>query len=213
MAEAAGRWAVLPVKPFDWAKSRLDGVLTPAERSALARRLMLGSLGVLLESACFERVVVVSRDAEALALARERGAYPLTEDAPADLNGAIVSARSLVMKEGARSMLVLASDLPLVRTEDIRRVVAAAPTAGAVIVPDRREEGTNALLLSPPDLIEPAFGVESFQRHLALLGEAGAVTSVLRLEGIAFDVDVPEDLADLERGVGLGQMRRRLATD
>ena len=194
-----GRWAVLPVKPFDWAKSRLDGVLTPAERAALARRLMQGSLSALIESRCFERIVVVSRDAEALAIAQEHGAQGLAEDAPADLNQAIVTARSLAMREGARSMLVLASDLPLVRREDIERIVTASATASAVVVPDRRAEGTNALFLSPAVLIEPVFGVQSFQRHMALLSGAGATVSVLRIKGIAFDVDVPQDLADLER--------------
>jgi 2-phospho-L-lactate guanylyltransferase len=183
------------VKPFDWAKSRLEGVLTPAERAELARRLMLGSLGALLESECFDEVIVVSRDAEALALAQERGARPLTEDAPADLNPAIVSARRLAMGEGAESLLILASDLPLVQRSDIQRIVEASREANAVIMPDRHAEGTNALLLKPPDLIDPAFGVDSFQRHLALLSQAGAIVSVLKLESVAFDVDVPEDLA------------------
>ena len=169
MNAQTNRWAVLPVKPFDWAKSRLDSVLTPAERAALARQLMRGSLRALIESLCFHRVVVVSRDAEALALAQEHGAFALTEDAPAHLNHAIVAARKLAMDGGATSLLVLASDLPLVQPEDIQRIATAAENATAVVVPDRRAEGTNALLLSPPNLIEPAFGVQSFQRHLALL--------------------------------------------
>ena len=196
------RWAVLPVKPFDWAKSRLDGVLTAAERAALARQLMLGSLAALIESRCFVGVLVVSRDAEALALAEQQGAQPLAEDAPANLNTAISAARAVATRAGAESLLVLASDLPLVRAEDILRVVAAAATATAVVVPDRRAEGTNALLLTPPDLIEPAFGLQSFARHLALLADAGAVTTVLRLERIAFDLDLPEDLAELEMREG-----------
>jgi 2-phospho-L-lactate guanylyltransferase len=199
MTPRDSRWAVVPVKPFDWAKSRLDSVLTPAERAALARQLMLGSLRALIESQCFERVVVVSRDAEALALAREQGAFALTEDAPADLNQAIVTTRKLALTEHTSSLLILASDLPLVQAEDIQRIAQAAESASAVIVPDRRAEGTNALLLSPPDLIEPAFGLQSFQRHLALLSQAHARVSILRMKGIAFDVDVPQDLADLER--------------
>jgi 2-phospho-L-lactate guanylyltransferase len=160
---------------------------------------MLGSRRAQIDSQCIERVVVVSRDAEALALAREHGAFALTEDAPADLNQAIVTTRNLAIAEKARSLLVLASDLPLVQPEDIQRVATAADSANAVIVPDRRAEGTNALLLSPPDLIEPAFGVQSFQRHIGLLSQAGAKVSILRMKGIAFDVDVPQDLADLER--------------
>jgi 2-phospho-L-lactate/phosphoenolpyruvate guanylyltransferase len=193
------RWAVLPVKPFDWAKSRLDSVLSPAERAALARQLMRGSLSALIESQCFERVVVVSRDAEALSMAREHGAHALTEDAPADLNHAIVTARTLAEQEGAGGFLVLASDLPLVQASDIQRIVEAGDKASAVVVPDRRAEGTNALMLQPPALIEPAFGIQSFQRHLTLLSQAGATVSILRLKGVAFDVDVPEDLAELER--------------
>jgi 2-phospho-L-lactate guanylyltransferase len=193
-------WAVLPVKPFDWAKSRLDSVLEPSERAALARQLMLGSLRALLESACFQRVVVVSRDAEALALAAANGAYPLTEDAPADLNQALRAARRVAVQQGATSLLVLASDLPLVHAHDIREVVAAGEGRAAVIVPDRRDEGTNALLLSPPDLIDFAFGVLSFPRHQRLLAKARVSVAVLRLESIGFDVDIPEDLEDLEPG-------------
>lgn len=200
MAEARGDcWAVMPVKAFDWAKSRLEGVLSPVERASLAQQLMRGSLAALIDSGCFERVLVVSRDAEALSMAEAQGAQPMAEDAPADLNGAIVSARELAVREGAGSLLVLASDLPLVQPADILRIVEAGEKASAVIVPDRRAEGTNALLLRPPDLIEPAFGLRSCQRHMALLSQAGATVSVLRIKGVAFDIDVPHDLADLER--------------
>jgi 2-phospho-L-lactate guanylyltransferase len=192
------RWAVLPVKPFEWAKSRLEPVMTPAERSAMARGLMLGSLDALVESACFERIVVISRDAEALALAAEAGAYPMTEEAPANLNSALETVRAIALQEGATSFLVLASDLPLVQPDDIRHVVDALDGSGSVIVPDRRSEGTNALLLRPPDAIPYAFGIGSFQRHLSLLTDAGVEAKVLRVEGIAFDVDVPQDLDELE---------------
>jgi 2-phospho-L-lactate guanylyltransferase len=198
MAGGGGLWAVLPVKAFDWAKSRLDGTLTPTERAALARQLMLGSLAALVDSGCFERVVVVSRDAEALAIAREKGAHPLTEGAPADLNLAIAAAQGLAIQEDATGLLVLASDLPLVKRDDIRRIVAEGETGSAVIVPDRRDEGTNALLLNPPGLIQTAFGVQSFSRHLALLDEVRAPVRVLRIGAVAFDVDVPQDLAELE---------------
>jgi 2-phospho-L-lactate guanylyltransferase len=189
----------MPVKPFDWAKSRLDGALSPAGRAALARRLMLGSLRALLDSACFERILVVSRDGEALDLARSHGAETLRERGEPDLNAALDQARSLALAEGATSLLVLASDLPLVNAADIRDVVAASESAAVVIVPDRRDEGTNALLLSPPDTIAFGFGGLSSQRHLVLAREAGATARLLRLDNIGFDVDLPQDLRDLER--------------
>ncbi len=188
----------MPVKPFDWAKSRLDGVLSPADRATLARRLMLGSLRALHESACFDRVVVVSRDEAALALAQSEGAMTLPERGEPDLNAALQEARSLALLEGAASLLVLASDLPLVTAADIRDVVAASNDAAVVIVPDRRDEGTNALLLSPPDAIAFGFGGLSSQRHLGFARDAGLSTHLLRLDRIGFDVDLPQDLDDLE---------------
>ncbi|HEX5368880.1 MAG TPA: 2-phospho-L-lactate guanylyltransferase [Dehalococcoidia bacterium] len=189
----------MPVKPFDWAKSRLEGVLSPAGRAALARRLMLGSLQALHESACFERIVVVSRDETALALALNAGALTLTERGEPGLNAALQEARNRALAEGATSLLVLASDLPLVSATDIRAVVDASDGAAVVIVPDRRDEGTNALLLMPPDAIAFGFGGLSSQRHLGLARDAAISTRVLRLEGIGFDVDLPQDLQDLER--------------
>ena len=189
----------MPVKPFDWAKSRLDGVLSPADRAALARRLMLGSLRALHDSACFQRIVVVSRDTAALTLAQSEGALTLTERGEPDLNTALQEARSLALAEGATSLLVLASDLPLVTATDIRDVVAASGDAAAVIVPDRRDEGTNALLLSPPDAIAFGFGGLSSRRHLGFARDAGSSTRLLRIENIGFDVDLPQDLQDLER--------------
>ncbi len=200
MAEQASkRWAVMPVKPFDWAKSRLDGVLSPADRAALARRLMLGSLRALHDSACFDRIVVVSRDEEALTLAQGEGALTLRERGEPDLNAALRQARSLALVEGATSLLVLASDLPLVTASDIRDVVAASNDSAVVIVPDRRDEGTNALLLSPPDAIAFGFGGLSSQRHLGFARDGGLAARLLRVEGIGFDVDLPHDLEDLER--------------
>ena len=186
----------MPVKPFDEAKSRLNAVLSAAERNDLARSLMLHSLQALQASEFIDRVLVVSSDPEALTLAGEHGAEALQE-ARAGLNRALVQARRHAVSHGAMSLLVLASDLPLVAPSDIDALFGARD-AGVVIAPDRRRVGTNALLLRPPDAIEFAFGESSFQRHLDLALHAGAKTVGLSLPGIAFDVDLAEDWTDLQ---------------
>ena len=45
---------------------------------------------------------------------------------------------------------------------------------GVTIVPDRHGTGTNALLLAPPDAIDPSFGPGSFARHRLAAEAAGA---------------------------------------
>jgi 2-phospho-L-lactate guanylyltransferase len=204
-AENLGRWAVMPVKSFDMAKSRLDGVLTLAERRDLARSLMDTALRALVDSDCFERVIVVSRDEAVLDFATELGAEAMREEGPPDLNEALRSVRSLAIASGADSLLVLFSDLPNVTAEDIRALVEASRTCSVVIGPDRRAEGTNALLLRPTDAIEYAFGGLSFEKHLAAASRAGFEVAVLRREGIGLDVDFPEDLAAMNLTVSQGE--------
>jgi 2-phospho-L-lactate guanylyltransferase len=74
------------------------------------------------------------------------------------------------------------------------------PFRNVVIVPDRHGQGTNALLLTPPDVMEPAFGEGSFARHAARARAAGAAVRVADLPSLALDVDTPEDLAALLAG-------------
>jgi 2-phospho-L-lactate guanylyltransferase len=65
------------------------------------------------------------------------------------------------------------------------------------VVPDRHGTGTNALLLDPPEAIEPSFGPGSFERHRGAAEAAGATLSVERPAGLVLDVDTGDDLRSL----------------
>jgi 2-phospho-L-lactate guanylyltransferase len=74
-----------------------------------------------------------------------------------------------------------------------------------VIVPDRHGTGTNALVLSPPDAIEPSFGPGSLERHVAAAEAAGIPHRVEEIPGLALDVDTPGDLAELSAELELSR--------
>jgi 2-phospho-L-lactate guanylyltransferase (CobY/MobA/RfbA family) len=63
-----------------------------------------------------------------------------------------------------------------------------------VLVPARRDGGTNILALSRPDLIAPQFGPASFARHLCAAKDLGIEATILELAGAGHDIDVPADL-------------------
>ena len=69
---------------------------------------------------------------------------------------------------------------------------ASAPLA--VIVPDRHGTGTNGLMLTPPDAIEPSFGPDSFARHRALAAAAGVGCLLRHPPSLLLDIDTGEDL-------------------
>jgi 2-phospho-L-lactate/phosphoenolpyruvate guanylyltransferase len=182
-------WAVVVARTGPSAKSRLALALGPAQRAALARRMLRAVLEACL-GADLGGTVVVTETPQGAALATELGAVALP-DPSAGLNSAVSLGLDIVGQQApGTAALVLPGDVPLVEAEDLRTIVAAAGDRPrvVVVVPDAAARGTNALLVRPPHLIEPSFGEPSFERHLAAARRAG---DAIRLEvpRLAFDID------------------------
>ena len=73
------------------------------------------------------------------------------------------------LEKGFDRALLVPGDTPLLDPHEVDDLLATRERRGlaAVVVPDRHGTGTNALLLAPPDAIEPSFGPGSLERHLA----------------------------------------------
>lgn len=191
-------WAIVPVKPLRRGKSRLSPVLSEDDRAVLNQRLLMQTVDVLKQIPDFDDVLVVSRDTEALALAREHGARTLQEDGAPHLNVALQRATVVAQSYMAESVFIVPADLPQVSTEDIQAMIAAGSEPPVVVIaPDHHHEGTNALFVNPAGKIDYDFGPGSFERHCQHAREAGMDLKVLELPSIAHDVDVPEDLTFL----------------
>jgi 2-phospho-L-lactate guanylyltransferase len=187
-------WAIVPVKPFTQAKSRLKNILSPEARANLGRDFLTHTLDVLAEIPEIGYRLVVSRDSAALTLARERQVRTVTESGTPDLNTALRRASEMAQTLGAHAVLILPTDLPLLSAGEIRQLIAEPNMEAAVVIaPDRRGQGTNALFVRPPGLIEYSFGDDSFRRHLAWAERAGARVRVYHSTGTELDVDLPED--------------------
>jgi 2-phospho-L-lactate/phosphoenolpyruvate guanylyltransferase len=192
-------WAIVPVKPFNRSKSRLAGALSAKQREQLSRQMLEQTLQTLKQVDEITGILVISRDTAALALARQYEAQTVQESGTPELNEALTRATQVVVATwNARSVLVLASDMPLLRAQDIREVVALSDTIGVVLASDRRNDGTNALLVRPPSLIPYRYGEGSFQRHINEARQIGIEPRVYESPTVALDIDVPNDL-DLYR--------------
>ena len=187
-----GTSVVVPVQAFDHAKSRLGAVLDPEERRDLVEHLLRGTVSAALAAPGVVEVLVVSPDPDVLALAEAAGARPVLQQSRG-LNPALHEARAVATGD---RLLVLPADLPGVTASDVASVIAAGDAAGSpsvVLAPDRHGRGTNALLLDPPDAIDPAFGGDSRAGHAWLA--ASADIPFVEVSGLLdLDVDTPEDL-------------------
>ena len=112
-------WAIVPVKPLRYGKSRLAGTLTEDQRTELNRALLQHTLETLSELKEVDGVLVVSRDPHALTVARSHGARTVQENGQPQLNTALQRATVVAQVYATRGVLVLPADLPLIKKEDI----------------------------------------------------------------------------------------------
>ncbi|MBI1877247.1 MAG: 2-phospho-L-lactate guanylyltransferase [Chloroflexi bacterium] len=188
-------FVIIPAKPLDESKTRLAAVLPGAERVELSRRLLQRTIHLARQVG---EVVLVSRDAAVRKLAKQAGAWALVE-AGQDLNSALQQASDWVVARKGQAVLIVPGDLPLLQLSDLTEtVVAGQGTPAIVIAPSQRLDGTNALFLRPPGLIEFAFGPGSFAKHQQAARAAGVEPVIYRTSTIALDLDLPEDLIALQ---------------
>ena len=187
--------AIVPVGHLDGAKSRLGAVLDAEERRDLATQLLQGTLQALAATPGLTETYVVTPDDEVRGLALAAGARPLKQRT-SGLNDGLREARDEAVAAGAHAILIVPMDLPAITPATILPLLEAS--AGATdpvvaIVADRHGRGTNALLLAPPDVIEPQFGGDSYVAHTTAAIAAGA--RLIELVGpLAVDIDTPDDL-------------------
>jgi 2-phospho-L-lactate/phosphoenolpyruvate guanylyltransferase len=180
---------VIPIRAFALGKARLADELDASERAALGRRLA----GQVVEAASEFVVSVVSSDRDVRAWASERGIAAI--DDPGSLDGAARAGREWVAARGCSRVVVAHADLPFARSFAAVARDGAQPIA--VLVPCHRDDGTPVLSVPVDAPFEFRYGPGSFRLHVTEARRVGLAVRVVRDPTLAFDIDLPDDLARL----------------
>ncbi len=193
-------WAILPVKEMAGAKQRLAPLLSPEERIGLMQVMLRDVLAALSAARGLAGIALVTLDPWAEQLAQQHGARIITAGAREGHTGAVVTAAGQLKAEGVPAILTLPGDIPAAKPMEIDAVIAAASATPAfIIAPAHDEQGSNAILMSPPDAVKLRFGEDSYFPHLAAARAAGITPHILPLPGIAMDIDHPADIRRFAR--------------
>jgi 2-phospho-L-lactate/phosphoenolpyruvate guanylyltransferase len=202
--------AIVPVKRFHEAKQRLAPGIGAERRAALAAAMLEDVLEAIAAARAIERTIVVSGDPVAQEIAAAATAEVVPDPSDEGHVEAALAGIARAEVEGARCVALLPGDCPLLESRELDRLLTGVPEPYVAIVPDRHGEGTNALALSPPGAIRPAFGEGSCARHVDAARRAGIPFAVEELPSLALDLDTPADLVALTRELeaGSGPARR-----
>lgn len=187
-------WTIIPVKPPLQSKRRLAHLLSAEERADLIGGFLRGMLAELRQVEELSHLLIVSRDPAVGAVARRHDVVLLEEKRPFGLNSAVTQAAAWAGARGASGVLILPVDLPFLNATDIRHMLHALPPVPAlVLAADSRSQGTNGLLVTPPDQFTFHYGPNSLQKHLQEAEKREMVSRVLHCPGLQFDLDTEAD--------------------
>jgi len=183
--------ALVPVKPFRLAKTRLEPVLDREQCAMLAACMLRDVLRALTAAEEIDGIVLLSNEPGLAGLPETATCEIVPEDQP--FCAALDAVASRLAGDGNRELLVLPADLPTLAGSDIR-ALHRAHAGGLTVCRAARDGGSNALLASPPDAVPFLFGPDSAARHAAAAASGGIAHRVLDLPAFARDIDTPEDL-------------------
>jgi 2-phospho-L-lactate guanylyltransferase len=185
---------LIPVKSLTTAKQRLAEALDQERRSQLAeamlRDVMTAAAGVLGTI----DVALVTGDARARALAAEFGFLAIEDTRNESETAAIEMATAWCERQGYDTTIVVPGDIPLIASDELQRVLDAAPAEGAVFVPAYDRRGSNCILRRPASIIPLRFGNDSFLPHCEAMRQTGRELVILEMSGIGLDIDNPHEL-------------------
>lgn len=183
---------LVPVKRLANAKTRLAESLSPHERATLMGDLVAHVLAVTREAGVGPVTIVSAEPFEIEGVSR-------FDDRGLPWNDALAAAISETVVEEIAA--IVSADLPALRADEVRALVAATPARG-IAIGRALDAGTNAVAMRPPGAMRTCFGEQgSAALHARIAADAGLDAVILDLPGLAFDIDTPNDLDRMRRNV------------
>lgn len=175
------------VVPFrgNGGKQRLVGL----EKEAHGAVVLAMLADVLAAAVEIGDTVVVTADVDGRRVAAEAEAA-VVDDPGGGQGAAVVAALD---ERGSEPVLVVNADVPCVRPEDLRSLLAVEPFGGLALVAST-DGRTNALRLPAGVPFEPLYGPRSAERFVRAARVRGIAAVVAAIPNLADDVDTLSDL-------------------
>ena len=185
--------AIIPVKTFSNAKTRLD--LPRQKIEDLCKVMLEEILHTISISPQIEKIVMVTREQKAVEIGKKFDTTIITDEKEESVNGAVALADKYLLENDFDVSIVFPQDIPYIKTQDIDFMLNyKAPPNFAIIVPSRRFDGTNALVRMPIDLMETHYDEDSYKIHMNAAKEHTLNVAMVFVKRIMWDIDNNEDL-------------------
>jgi 2-phospho-L-lactate guanylyltransferase len=185
--------AIIPVKTFSKAKTRLD--LSPQQIEELCIVMLEEILHTISISPHIEKTIIVTKEEKAIAIGEKFNAIIIKDEKEESVNSAVALADKYLLENNFHASIVFPQDIPFIKTQDIDFMLNYKTHPNfAIIVPSRRFDGTNALARMPIDLMKTHYDEDSYKIHMNTAKEHTLNVAMVFVKRIMLDIDNAEDL-------------------
>ena len=185
--------AIIPVKTFSNAKTRLD--LSQVQKEDLCKIMLEEILHTISISPQIEKTIIVTKEEKAIEMGKKFDTTIIIDEKEESVNNAVALADKYLLENKFDASIVFPQDIPYIKTQDIDFMLRyKAPPNFAIVVPSRRFDGTNALVRMPVDLMKTHYDEDSYKIHMNTAKEHTLNTALIFVKRIMLDVDNAEDL-------------------
>ena len=185
--------AIVPVKTFSKAKSRLD--LSPIQTEKICYIMLEEILQTLSISPLIDKIIVVSKEEKVKDIAQKFNVVLIPDTQEDGVNHAVSLADKYLLENEFDTSIVFPQDIPYIKTQDIEFILKfKTESKFVIVVPSRRFDGTNALVRNPIDLMETHYDEDSYKIHMSSSKEVTKDVSLVFVKRVMWDVDNLEDL-------------------
>ena len=192
-------YLIIPIKTFKNSKNRLKPNLIDEARIEFCKFMAIDVLKEAIKCNHFDKIIIISKEDRVFDDFNSEKIILIKDNEEKGINQAIQLAIKSLNINNKDSILILHADIPLITRNDLNFITEKANSSQkiAILVPSKRKDGTNALLLKPPDLITLQFGKNSYEKHLKSLEKIPDLKILsLENENISLDIDTYEDIVD-----------------
>ena len=191
---------IIPVKHLGESKQRLSQILSPEEREDLTKIMFAEVVNTIKEFGLQDTwsiyLLTVTPDAEVAKLAKSMGSKYILEESGTGVNSAVLRGMKYFKSHDFDIGLILPADIPLIKPVDLDELIRFGMENDVIITPSLKEDGTNALLMRPPDLMRTFYDQDSFMMHKLEAKRQELRSRIHRAYSIMLDIDSAQDVID-----------------
>ena len=185
--------AIIPVKTFSKAKTRLD--LEQTSKEEICSLMLKEVLKTISDCNLISKIILVSKDEVALKIGKQFNAIEIFDN-ESGVNDAINLADQYISDKRFDCSVIFPQDIPIMTSFDIDKLLGfIKSTDSVIIVPSRQFNGTNALVRCPADLMKPKYDLGSYKFQIDAASTKTKNISIALIRRMMLDID---DKLDLE---------------